>query len=321
MNKWITPIFTALLLASTNAPAATKVPVVLGESVLTLRVDGDLTIGPDGKVQAYQVRTTLEPQIDALVSKAVNRWRFRPVTVDGVPVVAKSPMRITLAATEAKGGYAVRVDNVTFRPNTRENYEAALASEQKIRAQGKTLDVTGEAQSHGQHVLIRSQKPPPPSYPEGLMAAGVEGAVLLNLRLNPDGSVAEVFASQSSLLNVKGGSARVLDRARTMLEKSAANAAGKWRFDVQAEDVAALKPSALTVRVPVQYVLGPVPRDGSDPLTGKWRHEYRGPNFPVPWLIGADEQVVGVSDVDSNEMITGSSPFKLLDQSVIGNAL
>lgn len=289
--------------------------------MLTLCVDGDLTIGPDGKVQAYQPQTTLEPQIEALVSKAVNGWRFRPVTVDGVPVVAKSPMRITLAATEAKGGYAVRVDNVTFRPNTREDYEAALASEQKIRAQGETLDVTGEDQSHWQHVVIRSQKMSPPNYPEGLMAAGVEGVVLLNLRLNPDGSVAEVFASQSSLLNVKGGSARLLDRARTLLEKSAANAAGRWRFDVQAEDVAALKPSALTVRVPVEYVLGPAKRDGSASLTDKWRYEYRGPNFPVPWLIGADEQVVGVSDLNGSEMFSGTSPFKLLDQNVIGETL
>ena len=165
MNKWITPIFSALLLATTNAPAATKVPIVPGESVLTLRVDGDLTIGPGGKVLAYQTRTTLEPQIEVLVSKTVNGWRFHPVTVDGVPVVAKSPMRITLAATEANGGYAVRVDNVTFRPNTREDYEAALASEQKIRAQGETLDVTGEDQSHWQHVVIRSQKLSPPSYP------------------------------------------------------------------------------------------------------------------------------------------------------------
>lgn len=153
------------------------------------------------------------------------------------------------------------------------------------------------------------------------MAAGVEGVVLLNLRLNPYGIVAEVFASQSSLLNVKGGKTRLLDQARRMLEDSAVNFARRWRFSVQAEDVAALKPTTLTVQVPVQYSMGPARRDGSDALTGTWRYEYRGPNLPVPWLIGTGYEVVGVSDVDSNEMITGGSPFRLLEQGVIGETL
>ena len=82
------------------------------------------------------------------------------------------------------------------------------------------------------------------------MQAGVEGIVLLSLRLHPDGSVAEAFASQSSLLNVKGRP-EILDRGRMMLEPQCLHGGGRWKFTVLAEDAATLAPGDLTVRVPV----------------------------------------------------------------------
>jgi TonB family protein len=306
--------------AMPDVAAQTKVQIAEGESVLTLRIDGELLIDPEGRVQEYRISTKLDPQVEKLVAREVPAWRFKPIVLDGKPVAAKSPMRITLAATEAKGGYEVRVDNVVFRSNTKEEYEAQQAAERALHEQGRRIGVAGEPSIPEEPVNITSAKLTPPGYPKGLMMAGVEGVVLLNLRLNADGTVAEVFASQSSLLNVKG-SPQLLDRARSLLEKNAAAAAAKWRFTVEARNLAALKPSDLTVRVPVDYLLSS-PGSKQASLTGKWRNEFRGPSYPVPWLLDADEEpVIGVSDLDSGEFFAGASSFRLTDKSVIGKVL
>ena len=315
-----TMVLATAMLAATGVAAASKVQIAEGASVVTLRIDGELTIDPAGQVRDYKIRTKLDPKIQALVAKAVPAWRFKPVLVDGQPVNARTPMRITLAAAETRGGYEVRVDNVVFTPQSKEDYEAERASKKALDEQGKTLTEADDPSPLGQAVDITSSKLTPPGYPKGLAIAGVEGIVLLNLRLNPDGTVAEVFASQSSLLNVKGRP-ELLDRARVMLEKSASSVAAKWTFKVQAKDPAALKPGDLTVRVPVAYTLSS-PGAKGDSLVGTWRREFRGPNYPVPWLLGSeDEQAVGVSDLDSGEFLAGTSPFWLGDKSVIGKAL
>ena len=313
-----------VLLAASGARAATGTQPVRGESVLTLRIDGDLTIDPEGRVMEYRIRTALDPQVRKLVARAVPNWRFQPILLGGRPIAAKSPMRITLAATQANGGYEVRVDNVVFRPNTEEEYEAEQASQRLAAEKGLAIETAsagkGDPEPAPQPVMITSRKLTPPGYPTGLMRAGVEGAVLLNLRLNPDGTVAETFVAQSSLLNIKGR-AQFLDRVRAMLEKNAAAAARTWRFDVEAAQPSILKPGDLTVRIPVEYVLSTPGADAS-PLTGKWRNEFRGPISPAPWLTGEDDQpAVGVSDLNAGEFLAGTSPFKLTDKSVIGTAL
>lgn len=283
------------------------------ENVLTLRVDGALSIDPQGKVLDYRITTKLDPAVEAMVRRAVPRWRFKPILVDGKPAIAQSPMRITLAAVEVEQGYQVKVDNVVFWPNTQEEYEAQQAS-QKAHPR---MSVEGEAPAP--LVWITSKSMRPPKYPPDLQRSGVEGIVLLNVRLNPDGTVAEVFAAQSSLLNVKGSSG-LLDRARATLERNASAAAGRWKFEVDAEDAASLKPSSLTVRVPVEYMLG-TQAAGPEPLVGKWRHEFRGPNVTAPWLADDNTHEIGVSDLNSNEILAGGTPFALSDKGVIGTAL
>lgn len=322
LRRVMATVMLAAVSATGDAQAASKVQIAQGESVLTLRVDGDLTIDPQGRVTDYQVRTMLEPKLQQLLAKAVPGWRFQPIQQGGKPIVAKSPMRITLAAAEVQGGYEVRVDNVVFRPNTKDEWTTDLALRRQALEQGVAGPSSPADGAPGatQPVLVSAEKLTPPGYPTGLVRAGVEGVVLLNLRLDPDGSVAEVFASQSSLLNVKGRP-ELLDRARIMLEKNAATTAKNWRFKVEAAQPSRLTASDLTVRVPVEYTLSS-PRSGEAWLTGKWRNEFRGPSFPVPWLLGVeDAQVVGVSDLDSGEFLAGSSSFKLADKGVIGAAL
>lgn len=305
-------MLTAAVLVGAVAQAATSVDVAKGEAVLTMRVDGQLSIDAQGNVLDYQIRTKLEPQVEKLVRRAVPGWRFKPIQVDGKPVIAESPMRITLTAVEMEQGYKVMVDNVVFRPNTREEWDAEDAS-RKARPR---MSVEGETPKPLVWITHKSMQPP--SYPSGLMKSGVGGIVLLTLRLNPDGTVAEVFASQSSLLNVKG-SAGLLDRARLMLERSASSNAKRWTFAVAAEDMGSLSASDLTVRVPVEYSLGTP--TGPDNIDGRWRQEFRGPNQLAPWLPAEKAATVGVSDLKGNEILAGVSPFELSDRGVIGAVL
>lgn len=306
-------IVSVLVAAAANVGAQAPVEPGKSESVLTMRVDGELSIDPEGRVMDYRITTKLDPQVEKLVRRAVPAWRFKPILVDGKPAIASSPMRITLAAEEMAQGYRVTVDNVVFQPNTREQYEAELAS-QKAHPR---MSVAGEAPEP--QVSISSKSMKPPGYPSGLLRSGVEGIVLLNLRLNPDGTVAEVFAAQSSLLNVKGREG-LLDRARAMLERNAGDVAKRWTFQVEAENPAGLSAEDLTVRVPVSYTLG-TSGEAADGLAGKWRHEFRGPNLTAPWLAADKAAKVGVSDLAGNEMLAGVSPFELSDKSVIGKAL
>ena len=178
------------------------------------------------------------------------------------------------------------------------------------------MRVAGEAPRPRVRILSKAMRPP--VYPPEMMQAGVEGIVLLSLRLHPDGSVAEAFASQSSLLNVKGRP-EILDRGRIMLERNASTAARRWKFTVLAEDAATLAPGDLTVRVPVEYRLGVMTEGGS--LAGQWRHEFRGPNRPAPWLPPEDATRVRVSDLNTRDILAGRSAFELSDRSVIGKAL
>jgi hypothetical protein len=167
---------------------------------------------------------------------------------------------------------------------------------------------------------IRKAKTRPPVYPRGLASAGMEGMVLVVLRLRPDGRVADAVASQSTLFNVKGRP-EVLDKARTMLEQVSLAAARSWTFEVDAADPGSLSPRALSVRVPVEFAMPDTQAERREAM-GVWRWEFRGPRQYAPWLrTVVEERIVGVSDLAGGEFLAGSSPFQLADQGIIGRAL
>ena len=60
-----------LAIASMQATPAVAVTPVAGESVLTMRVDGELTIGTEGQVVAYNIRSKLDPTLQALLDKTI----------------------------------------------------------------------------------------------------------------------------------------------------------------------------------------------------------------------------------------------------------
>ena len=295
----------ALLCMAIAAPVIVTAPVpaaaagrpaaaVQGEAVITMRLDGEISVDPQGRVHEYKIRTQTTPGVQQLLDRVIPTWRFEPVVVGGKPVIARSPMRVVLAASESDGGYRIQIDNVLFMPNSEEEY----AVDKQLRDAQDGYSIT--------RVQMR-----PPSYPAQLLHAGVGGVVLLNVLVSPDGSVEDVAAVQSSLLDVRGR-ARQLEPGRIILERNAVANARRWKFRIDAADPRALSASARTLRVPVEYMID---RPGNRELAGAWRHEFRGPNIPAPWLRDdRDPMVVGVSDLASGEMLSGSPSLRLLNR-------
>lgn len=290
-----------LLLCLMLAPlvGSAKQPVEIDNSVLTMRIDGEIAIDPTGKVLDYRITTPIKPEMQQILDASVRKWTFHPILLEGKPVAAKSKMRITLAAREAGTGYSVSVDNVTFRGDSEQEDKSAS---QETKAGGQ--------------VAIAPKVMRPGGYPTGLMRSGVEGAVLLYLKLSLDGSVEDVLAVQSSLYDVRGRP-QVLDQARKLFEDAAIAAAKRWKFEIKSSKAA---PTAddLTVTVPVAYVMDK--RQASD-APGQWRAELRSEKRIVPWLLDAPAaQDIGISDLDSGDMLPIASAFRAPD-GVVGKTL
>ncbi len=297
MNNHLAARIALVFCLAVSSAFAREIPSAT-ESVMTMRVDGELAIDPQGKVLDYRIETELEPAVRAQIDKAVPHWRFVPVSIDGKATAVKSRMRITLAAQQVAAGYAVNIDNVVFHD------DRATTIMQVMGADAKPVD----------DISSRSRKPP--GYPLGLMRAGVEGAVLVYIRVTPDGKAGDVAAVQSALFNVKGRD-KTMAEALRLLEKNTVDALKKWDFNVPSGR-ASLNPALMTVAVPVHYTME---RNSSD-TPGQWRVEVRGSRQSAPWLTESMlAQDIGVSDLASGEMMPLSSRMHLREGSIGDNAL
>lgn len=285
-NHWAA-IAMALCIATVSAAAA-ETPSTT-ESVMTMRVDGEIAIDPQGKVLDYRIDTKLEPAVRAQLDKAIPKWNFMPVSIHGKPSAVKSKMRITMAAQEVKSGYAVSVDNVVFSDD---------------RVPTSTMLTMSPGAEPVADISAKSMRPP--GYPTGLMRVGIAGVVLLYVRITPEGKVGEVAAVQSALFNVKGRDGTMAE-ALNLLEKNTITAAKKWTFNVPARRASA-DPAMMTVAIPVNYVMDKKSND----TPGQWRVEVRGSRQSAPWLAGSMlTQQVGVSDLASGEIMPLGSRMQL----------
>jgi len=256
------------------------------ESIRTTQIDGRITIDRDGNLIDYRIETKLLPQLQTMLQKSAHDWKFQPVLVAGQPVVAETKMRVTLAAQPHGKNYIVKVDNVIFPggdPKARESDPIPQA-----------VDISPKS--------LRT-----PSYPDDLLYVGVEGTVLLYIKVTPDGRVEEVVPFQSSLANVKGAD-RLLAKAIETMERSPTSAAKGWRFNVVVHNANA-KPEDMSVSVPVSYQMW----DRKQAQAGIWRTEVRSKRKTPSWLSSdEDEQRIGVSDVADGEVMPLASAFRLV---------
>jgi hypothetical protein len=59
----------------------------------------DLTIDEQGRVTVMSLRTSIHPMYDTLLLNAVREWRYRPATLNGVPVRFRKVLQISLSPT------------------------------------------------------------------------------------------------------------------------------------------------------------------------------------------------------------------------------
>ena len=300
MKLQIVVVVAAMLALVTGVRAAESGP----QTLLTMRVDSDITIDAQGQVTRYKVTTPVTPTIEKALDKAVHGWRFQPVTVDGQPANARSGMRVTLAAREASDGYAISVDNVTFRDIPKD--EPLGPGEVRAGVRAPARDAV--------RLTIKSRRAV--KYPRAAERAGIDGAVLLYVEVGEDGSAVQVFPVQSTLYNIRA-SARVMSELREAFEDNAVSAIKHWRFDVQLNG-ARPTPENMSGTMRVEYETSHTPAAGSP---GQWRMESRSAWRQAPWLVGQrTAQKINVSDVAPGEMMQVASAFHPPD-GVIGKAL
>ena len=285
-------VASALAIIPASAKQAVPEPDRTVESVITMQVEGSVSFDILGQVESYQIDTKLMEPLRVALDKSVRSWKFKPVQVAGVPRRAVTRMRVTLAAKEVAGGLQVKVDNVVF----------------PAQKGAPVTTVDGDAEQ------ISAGRLRPPGYPVSLMKSGVGGAVLLAIRVGPDGNAAEVVAVQSMLFDVRGRP-DLLHKAIGLLEQSATEAAKHWTFKVP-ETGKPRSADDMTVTIPVEYTVS----RATFPA-GQWRSVVRLPKREIGWLTSpSGKQSVGVADAVAGELIPLSSTIALATD-VVGSDL
>lgn len=298
MKQQLFRVAAMLCLAACSAVAADAPPSA--ESVMTMRVNGEIAIDPQGKVLDYRLDTKLQPELQQLIAKAVPNWTFFPIVIEGKPVAAKTRMRITLAGKSVGAAYKINIDNVIFHG-----------------------DEVGGLPAPAAVALSSKVRKPAPKYPK----FAVNGLVLVYVRASLDGKIEDAIAGQSSLFNAKGTPEQLAAAIKAM-EDSAVFAIKQWTLNVETHGKNP-SPEDLTATISVHYMLGgsqQMPlgggwrqRPASDlaDKAGQWRFETRGEMRRIPWLRDArSAQQIGVSDVEGGEMSGLSTPFKLRDGAI-----
>ena len=252
-----------LLTGTALAAVARSTPTPVEASML---VTGTIVVAPDGSVSSYAVDhpEKLPPAVLAVIAKNAPRWTFKPVLLDGKPVLAKARMSMRIVATpmQQKGSYAVGIRGASFGQ-----------------------DAPGGNVSKG----IRT----PPRYPVGAILDRVAGTVYLVVKVGRQGEVEDVAAEQVNLRVL--GRPFEMKRWRKEFAEASVAAARKWTFHPPVTGAHANDPYWVA-RVPIAFniraVGGPSPR----PAYGQWQSYVPGPRALIPWL---DEKQLAASAADT----------------------
>lgn len=204
---------TCFMAAAVAHVASGKAP-----AVLELAADGEIQIATDGHVSDYRLKSTLAPAVADLVDRNVRGWKFEPILVNGVPVLAKTAMHLSLQAVPVDGNenYSVKVVHISF----------------------------------GDPKLIGGGKPP--RYPEDAVHARLGAKVMLAMRLDATGKVIDVQPYQTSLA-ARASSEVEAERWRRVFERAAIAAAKTWQYDVS--EVINGKPIGTSVMAPIDFYI------------------------------------------------------------------
>lgn len=236
------------------------------ESVVTLRVDGNIEIDANGKVVSHTLDTAVPEALQSIIDKAVATWKFAPPTEDGKPVDrARSKMRVSLSARDVEQGggkgLAVKIDNVTFpaaQPEKRAPGDASLRPRDRVKHPG----------------------------------VSAEAVVTINFRYDPNGKIVDLAPSQCAILAVDKH--LTPEQACEALERHSVQGFKRYQLKVEPGGKDALESGTMAFKY-ASYGS----HNARPDTTGQWRPELRTPYRKAPWEP-ADAPRMGTSDVDDS---------------------
>ncbi|SIQ37748.1 hypothetical protein [Solilutibacter tolerans] len=273
-------------MAQAAKPVTNGVELTKSESVLSMRVDGEMVVSPDGRVTEHRITTELPAEVLSLIDKNMAAWRFEPVKDQlGNPTHAKTYMRLTVVARkQGDGNYSALVENARFHDG--EGRRGKSKSDKHALIDGKSG--------------VRLVSKPRIDYPPLMLGNDVNGAALAQLLIAPDGSVEDVVIVQSALFNAKGD-ADILDKARAEMERNVLKAMKRTRYTfAPGTDLSEIRNRLGVIPVFFQMV-GKKNDTDAGRRAGQWRIEERGPRRAPLWEVKEGIERVGISDVTGVE--------------------
>lgn len=231
------PIVAALCLASASTAGSARqaaqprvykpgdgvvAPVVVKEvkpqyspETMRARVQGVVTlecvVQADGTVGDVKVTKSLHEGLDQEAIKALRQWRFKPGVKDGKAVPVRITAELTFSLRDTPGaGDAAKPPVFPVRPLTTEATGA--------KSQPEAAPVYQPGQGVTAPVLIKEVKP---RYTVEAKDAKIQGTVLLECVVRPDGTIGDVEVT------------RPLDDG---LDEEAIKAVRQWRFEPGKKD-------------------------------------------------------------------------------------
>lgn len=239
---------------------------VAKQAEASMLVTGTIVVAPDGSVSSYAVDHSekLPPAVVSVIEKNAARWTFKPVLLDGKPVMAKASMNLRIVVTpmQQKGSYTVAIRGASF-------------------GQG----APGGNVSKGIRTL--------PHYPMGTILDRVSGTVYLVVKVGRQGQVEDVAAEQVNLRVL--GRPFEMKRWRKEFAEASVAAARSWTFHPPVTGAHANDPYWVA-RVPVTFNIRPVGGQSPRPAYGQWQSYIPGPHALIPWL---DQKQLAASDADA----------------------
>ena len=277
MKRFILAALCVLLPALSMAAPVRK--DIEGSMVVT----GDIQVAKTGEVSGYTLDrpNDLPDVVKTLAAQALPHWRFKPVEVDGQAVNATSKMRLRFVT----------------RPTDDGNYSVTIA--------GASF---GNEHQDGQ--LWFKERSPPKS-PPAAVAARVTGTVILLLKIDRNGNVANAAAERVNLGSV--GTESEMRMFRGILADACLRRVRSWQFTPPTKGPDVDK-DAWYVWVPVQFNLNGAGMHA--PGYGKWLVYAPGPKEKIDWIPKnselADEFERGNDTIPEDGLQLVGSGIKLL---------
>ena len=132
-------------------------------------VTGTIEVNPDGSVHGYSLdaKDKIPPEIVQLVDQTVTPWKFKPVLVDGKPVLAKAVMALRIVAEQAQPKqFEISVHETSF----------------------------GNAAATALHscqpgaCLVYADDNDKPTFPEDMVRAGASSRVYVTVKIDREGA-------------------------------------------------------------------------------------------------------------------------------------